>query len=122
MTDIMIKRVYEDEHLDDGFRVLVDRLWPRGISKERMHADLWFKDAAPTTELRVWFNHERSKLEGFKRRYFLELDAQPEAVAKLLDEAGRGRLTLLFAAHDTECNHAMVLREYLISHSRKKAG
>ncbi len=122
MTDIRIKRVYEDEHPDDGFRVLVDRLWPRGISKERMHADLWLKDAAPTTELRVWFNHERSELEGFKRRYFLELDAQPEAVAKLLDEAGRGRLTLLFAAHDTECNHAMVLREYLISHSRKKAG
>lgn len=122
MIDILIKRVYEAAEPDDGFRVLVDRLWPRGISKERMQMDLWLKDAAPSTALRTWFNHEQSKLENFKHRYFLELDAQPEAVKILLEKAAKGRLTLLFAAHDMECNHALVLREYLILHSRKKNG
>jgi len=117
MIDIRIKRVYEAADPDDGFRVLVDRLWPRGISKERMQMDLWMKDAAPSTALRTWFNHERAKLENFKHRYFLELDAQSEAVKILLERAAKGRLTLLFAAHDIECNHAIVLREYLISRS-----
>ena len=122
MIDIRIKRVYEAAEPDDGFRVLVDRLWPRGISKERMQMDLWLKDAAPSTALRTWFKHEQSKLENFKHRYFLELDAQPEAVKILLEKAAKSRLTLLFAAHDMECNHAIVLREYLISRSRKKNG
>ncbi len=117
MNDIRLKRVYEAAEPDDGYRVLVDRLWPRGISKERMQMDLWMKDAAPSTALRTWFSHDRSKWENFKHRYFLELDAQSEAVKILHEKAAKGRLPLLFAAQDVECNHAIVLREYLISRS-----
>ena len=117
MIDIRIKRVYEASEPDD----VVDRLWPRGISKERMQMDLWLKDAAPSTALRTWFNHERSKWENFKRRYFLDLGAQAEAVTRLLEKSAKGRLTLLFAAQDVECNHAVALREYLISRSMNKS-
>jgi uncharacterized protein YeaO (DUF488 family) len=121
MMDIRTKRVYEAARPDDGHRVLVDRVWPRGMTKERARADVWLKDAAPSTALRKWFGHERSKWEPFKRRYFAELDARPEVVTKLLDEAAKGRLTLLFSAHDTDCNQAVALREYLLSHPRKES-
>jgi uncharacterized protein YeaO (DUF488 family) len=96
-------------------------VWPRGMTKERVQADLWLKDVAPSTILRRWFGHDRSKWEAFKSRYFLELDAKSAVVARLLDEAVKGRLTLLFSAHDTECNQAVALREYLISRSRKRS-
>lgn len=82
-----------------------------------MQAKLWMKDAAPSTALRTWFNHDRSKWDNFKSRYFLELDAQAEAVTMLLDKAAKGSLTLLYAAQDVECNHAIALREYLILRS-----
>jgi uncharacterized protein YeaO (DUF488 family) len=121
MTDIQTKRVYEPAGPHDGFRVLVDRVWPRGMTKERARADLWLKDAAPSTTLRKWFGHDRSKWEAFKKRYFLELDANPQAVARLLDEAAKGRVTLLFSARDAEYNQAAVLREYLLARSRKRA-
>jgi len=114
-TDIRTKRVYEPATSHDGFRVLVDRVWPRGLTKEQVRADLWMKNVAPSTALRQWFGHDRSKWEAFKRRYFSELDAQPQAVARLLEEAAKGRLTLLFSARDAEYNQAVALREYLLS-------
>jgi uncharacterized protein YeaO (DUF488 family) len=122
ITDIQTKRVYEPANPHDGFRVLVDRVWPRGMTKEQVQADLWIKDAAPSTALRKWFGHDQSKWEEFKNRYFLELQAQPEAVARLLDETAKGRLTLLFSARDVERNQAVALREYLLARSRKRAG
>ena len=117
--NIQTKRVYEQANQGDGFRVLVDRVWPRGMTKERARADLWLKDVAPSTDLRKWFAHDRTKWAEFKRRYVAELKANPEAVAKLLDKVAEGQLTLLFSAQDAECNQAVVLKEYLASHSRK---
>ena len=118
MMDIRTKRVYEPANPHDGLRVLVDRVWPRGMTKEQAQADLWLKDVAPSTALRKWFGHDRSQWEAFKSRYFLELDAKPEAVARLLDEAAQGRLTLLFSARDAEYNQAVALREYLLARSK----
>jgi uncharacterized protein YeaO (DUF488 family) len=122
MTDIRTKRVYEPADPRDGFRALVDRVWPRGMTKEHVQADLWLKDVAPSTALRKWFGHERSKWQEFTRRYWVELDAQPEGVARLLAEAAKGRLTLLFSARDAEYNQAVALRDYLLSRPGKKAG
>ena len=114
MKEIQAKRVYDPVEPDDGFRVLVDRLWPRGLTKARVRADLWLKDIAPGTALRKWFGHDRSKWEEFRTRYLAELSGAPEVAERLLDEAKTGRVTLLYAARDTECNHAVVLREYLL--------
>ncbi|HXH14304.1 MAG TPA: DUF488 family protein [Alphaproteobacteria bacterium] len=114
-TDIQTKRVYEPATSHDGLRVLVDRVWPRGLTREQVQADLWMKDVAPSTALRRWFGHDRSKWEAFKRQYFSELDTQPQAVARLLEEAAKGRLTLLFSARDAAYNQAVALREYLLS-------
>jgi uncharacterized protein YeaO (DUF488 family) len=119
--DIRTKRVYEAALPEDGFRVLVDRVWPRGFTKERIQADLWLKEVAPSTALRKWFGHNRSKWETFKSRYFSELDAKSEIVAKLLDETKKGRVTLLFSARDVDFNQAVVLREYLILRSKKSS-
>lgn len=96
-------------------RVLVDRVWPRGMTKAAARADLWLKEVAPSTALRKWFNHERSKWETFKVRYASELDANTDAVATLLEAAQEGRLTLLFSAQDTERNQAVALKEYLMT-------
>ena len=120
MTDIRTKRVYEQADPADGFRVLVDRVWPRGMTKEQVRADLWLKSIAPSTALRQWFGHDRSKWEAFRRRFWVELDAQPEAMAQLLEAAAKGRLTLLFSARDGECNQAVVLRDYLLSRFRQQ--
>lgn len=111
--DIQTKRVYKATSPDDGFRVLVDRLWPRGMTKEQAQADLWLKDVAPSTELRKWFGHDQAKWQAFKHRYFLELETKPDVVSRLHDKVEKGRVTLLFAAKDTECNHARALKEYL---------
>lgn len=121
MTDIRTKRVYEPADARDGFRVLVDRVWPRGMTKEQVRADLWLKDVAPTTALRKWFGHDRSKWADFKSRYFLELDDRPEAVAMLRAKAKK-RLTLLFSARDAECNQAIALRDYLLLRPGTRAG
>ncbi len=118
MANIRTKRVYEAANPDDGCRVLVDRVWPRGMTKERAQADLWLKELAPSTALRKWFNHERANWEEFKIRYFQELDANQDAVTKLSDLAARSRLTLLFSAQDVECNQAIALKEYLLSRTR----
>ena len=118
MTQIRIKRVYEPASPQDGFRVLVDRLWPRGMTRDQVRADLWLKDAAPSTSLRKRFGHDRSKWEEFKDRYFSELDDKPEAVTVLLEKAEQGRLTLLFSARDVEYNQAVALRDYLLARSQ----
>ena len=122
MKDIRTKRVYEPAHPKDGLRILVDRVWPRGMTKEQVQADEWLKDMAPSTTLRKWFSHDRSKWGAFKNRYFLELDAKKEAVDRLIDQAAKRRLTLLFSARDVDCNQAVALREYLLSKIKKNAG
>ncbi len=115
MIDIRLKRVYEPASPEDGFRVLVDRLWPRGLSAEKVQAGLWMKEVAPSDELRRLFHHDLARWTEFRERYFAELDANPEPVQKLLQYAALGRLTLLFAARDVEVNQAVVLREYLLA-------
>jgi uncharacterized protein YeaO (DUF488 family) len=119
MPDIQMKRVYEPAAPNDGFRVLVDRVWPRGLSKADVQADRWLKDAAPSTALRKWFGHDPAKWEAFRERYFRELDGQAEAVALLLEAAAKGRLTLLYSARDVECNQAAALQAYLLERARK---
>ncbi len=121
MADIHTKRVYEPAASQDGFRVLVDRLWPRGMTKEKVKADLWMKDVAPSTTLREWYHQDRTMWEEFKNRYFRELDANQASVELLLEKAELGRLTLLYGARDAEYNQAVVLREYLLSRFARKA-
>src|ERR1700744_3872255 len=110
---IRIKRVYEDAARDDGRRILVERLWPRGMKKEALVAEAWMKDVAPTTELRRWVNHQPERWERFRERYAAELAANPEAVAPLRALARRGVVTLLYSAHDEDHNSAVVLRDFL---------
>jgi uncharacterized protein YeaO (DUF488 family) len=110
---IHLKRAYEEPDARDGFRVLADRLWPRGVSKEGAKIDLWLRDIAPGDGLRKWFGHDPGKWEEFKKRYFAELDAKPEPVAQLRKAADGGPLTLVYAARDEEHNNAVALREYL---------
>jgi uncharacterized protein YeaO (DUF488 family) len=110
---VKVKRVYQEPAKGDGLRVLVDRLWPRGMSKDAVHLDLWLKEVAPSTALRRWYGHEPSKWEEFKRRYFRELDCAPEPVNVLMEQAGEGKICLLFAAKDEERNNAVALKEYL---------
>jgi uncharacterized protein YeaO (DUF488 family) len=112
-TMFRIKRVYDDPSPDDGFRVLVDRLWPRGVTHERAAADLWLKNAAPSSALRVEWHHDPLRFGAFADRYRAELDTST-AVDELLGLAGaHPTVTLLFAAHDPAVNHAAVLRDYL---------
>jgi len=117
--DIRTKRVYEPANSHDGFRVLVDRVWPRGMTKERARVHLWLKDVAPSTALRKWFGHDRSRWRAFKNRYFSELDSKPALVRMLRDKTAKRRLTLLFSAKDIECNQAVALKEYLLALSKK---
>jgi uncharacterized protein YeaO (DUF488 family) len=108
---IRLKRAYDDPSRDDGVRVLVERLWPRGLSKERAAVDLWLKDAAPSTELRQWFGHDPSKWPEFRRRYRAELRGRPAELEQLRRLAGGGPVTFVYGARDTEHNSAVVLRE-----------
>lgn len=110
---VQCKRVYDDVAPDDGTRVLVDRLWPRGMSKEAAALDDWEKRVAPSSELRKWFDHDPKKWGEFCRRYNRELDEKSEVVESLRTEAEKGRLTLIYAAKDREHNHALVLKRYL---------
>jgi uncharacterized protein YeaO (DUF488 family) len=112
-VDLRIKRVYEDATPADGFRVLVDRLWPRGVSKERAALGLWAKEVAPTTELRIWFHAHPGGFDEFVRRYRAELRENPE-VDRLREKlSGHAVITLLYGVHDTEHNHARILAEVL---------
>lgn len=110
---VRLKRVYEAPARADGERVLVDRVWPRGLSKEKAAVDRWLKAIAPSKELRQWFGHDPERWEGFKDRYFRELDGQGEAVDSLVDVARNGTLTLVYAARDTAHNNAVALKDYL---------
>jgi uncharacterized protein YeaO (DUF488 family) len=108
-----LKRAYEPPVPADGFRVLVDRLWPRGLTKEKLHIDAWVKEVAPSSELRKWIHSDMSRWSEFRRRYFKELDSQPEAVAELRKRARSRTVTLVFAARDPANNHAAILKDYL---------
>lgn len=110
---LAVKRVYDPPSPEDGCRVLVDRLWPRGLKKEEAALDLWVKEVGPSRELRQWFGHEPTRWEGFRHRYAGELDAAPDAWHALAEKARRGRVTLLFGARDEEHNNAVALRAYL---------
>lgn len=114
MTQIKIKRVYETEEKSDGYRVLVDRLWPRGIRKENLHYDLWAKDITPTPELRQWFHEdEENHWKEFKKKYTQELKAS-DAVKEFVEKIkGKKTITLLFASKNAAENHALILQEYL---------
>lgn len=111
MTTFQVKRVYEPPEAGDGRRVLVDRLWPRGLSRERAMLDDWLKEVAPSTELRKWFDHEEDRWSNFKQRYFLELDDHGDLIAQL--RTVEGTVSLLFAAKDVTQNNAVALKEYL---------
>lgn len=106
-----VKRVYDEPSPDDGFRVLVDRLWPRGVTKQRAALDLWAKEVAPSNELRVWFHHHPDEFDAFAGRYRAELDANGPEVDRLRDVGPV--VTLLYSVRDHEHNHAVVLAEYL---------
>ena len=111
---IAIKRVYEPYSGDDGWRVLSDRLWPRGLSKKKAHIDDWQKELAPSNDLRHWFNHDVRKWEEFKSRYIAELNTQSDAIELFLSSLKKhAHVTLLYAAHDEEHNNAVVLLNYL---------
>ena len=110
---IRIKRVYDDADPSDGARYLVERLWPRGMRKEDLRLDGWLKDVSHSPDLRRWFAHDPAKWDEFKRRYFAELDARPDAWQPLAEAARKGDVTLLYSARDTEHNSALALKEYL---------
>jgi uncharacterized protein YeaO (DUF488 family) len=114
-----IKRIYDPPNGKDGARVLVDRLWPRGVRKEAAELALWLKDIAPSDELRRWFGHDPARFAEFSRRYRAELAANREAVDRLRDLMKDGPVTLLYAARDTEHNEARVLAEYLEAHAMR---
>ncbi len=112
-TSIRLKRAYEPPGPEDGPRFLVDRLWPRGLSKERLHLSAWLKDVAPSTALRHFYDHQPERWETFTRRYRAELSDNGDALAPLLEAARQGTVTLVYAAKDPEHNNAQVLKEYL---------
>ncbi len=113
---IFIKRVYEDPSPADGHRILVDRLWPRGLSKAKAKIDYWTTDFSPSSELRRWYRHDPAKWEEFKRRYFEELDESKDAVAKLRKIIASGSVTFLYSSKETNLNNARALKEYLDGH------
>lgn len=116
MNSIIIKRVYDSYSEDDGYRVLVDRLWPRGISKEKINMNHWAKEISPSTELRKTFQHNADTMEEFKRRYYFELDNNEysaEFIHQIKDKLKEGNVTLLYAAKDTVYNHAHVLKDWM---------
>jgi len=112
-ADIRIKRAYDPPAEDDGARVLVDRIWPRGVRKENAAVTLWLKDIAPSTTLRKWFGHDPARWTEFRRRYRAELQRNDDAVAQLRALSARDRVTLIYGAQDIEHNHALVLAGYL---------
>ncbi len=110
---ISLKRAYESPSRSDGCRILVERLWPRGLSKRDAKIDLWPKEAAPSAELRRWFNHEPDRWAEFKRRYFKELRARQESLQPILERARAGRVTFVFASRESRFNNAVALKEYV---------
>lgn len=119
--NIQIKRVYDEPAATDGYRILVDRLWPRGLSKERAMLDEWLKEVAPSVDLRTWFGHKPERFNEFAVRYVSELESNP--AVQLLEHAAQNHKTvsLLYAAHDPKINHAQVLLEYLTGREGKRS-
>ncbi|MEO6874223.1 MAG: DUF488 domain-containing protein [Opitutaceae bacterium] len=116
---IQIKRAYDPPAKSDGTRLLVERLWPRGIKKEDLKIAAWLKEAAPSTGLRKWFSHDPAKWTEFQRRYRAELKQHPDAWQPILAAAKAGPVTLLFSSHDAEHNNVVALRSYLLTRSRR---
>jgi uncharacterized protein YeaO (DUF488 family) len=115
---IQLKRVYEEPSSNDGMRVLVERLWPRGLTKERAAVDVWLKDVAPSPELRKWFGHDPARWEQFQERYRQELREKKDAVQFLKQRGKEGTVTLVYAARDEDHNGALALKRYLDGHKR----
>lgn len=113
MPQIRLKRAYDPPEPEDGMRVLVERLWPRGVKKEALALDEWLKDIAPSPELRKWYAHEVEKWEEFRRRYEAELDGHPNELAHLRELVAAGPVTFVYAASDEQHNSARVLKEYI---------
>ena len=118
---VKLKRAYESASPADGVRLLVERLWPRGLSKDRLKLDGWIREVGPTTELRQWFGHDPAKWSQFRARYFRELDSRPESWQPIAASMKRGTVTLVYSSHDEEHNNAVALREYLQSKTRRRA-
>lgn len=110
---IQLKRIYDPPDPDDGIRILVDRLWPRGMKKENLHMDEWIRDVAPSDALRRWFAHDPAKWDEFCRRYSIELEKNPDSWQPLFKAAQQGTITLLFSAHNLEQNNAVTLKLFL---------
>jgi uncharacterized protein YeaO (DUF488 family) len=110
---IKIERIYNNPGGNKSFRILVDRLWPRGLSKEKVKMDLWQKNIAPSNSLRKWFGHDDEKWNEFKRRYFKELDKNIDSVNEIIDKVKGGSITLLYGSKDEKFNNAVALKEYL---------
>lgn len=118
---IQLKRAYDPASSTDGTRLLVERLWPRGVKKTSLKVTSWLKDVAPSTELRKWFSHDPAKWNTFRSRYFDELKANPDAWRPIIDAERHGTITLIYSSHDMEHNNAVALQEFLKRRSRKKA-
>ena len=112
---IKTRRIYDKPDADDGFRILVDRIWPRGLKKNDVKIDLWQKDIGPSSALRKWFNHDQRKWNEFKRRYYEELKDRKEIVKLFLEKAEQGTITLLYSSKEEKYNNAIALKEYLQS-------
>lgn len=117
---LTLKRAYDPVSRHDGRRFLVERLWPRGLPKAKLHVEAWLKEVGPSTDLRKWFSHDPEKWPQFRTRYFRELDAQPEAWQPILSAARRGTVTLIYSSRDTEHNNAVALKEYLQPKLRRR--
>ncbi len=114
---VKIKRIYDKTDDSVGIRIFVDRLWPRGIKKQDAKIDFWAKDLAPSNELRKWFNHDHEKWDEFRRRYFAELDANPERIVELQNLIGENAVIFLFSSKELKLNNASALKEYIETHS-----
>lgn len=117
IPDVKLKRAYDTAVRSDGRRILVDRIWPRGVARETLRIKDWIKDVAPSTELRKWFGHAPARWPEFKRRYFRELDRHADVLAPLVEQSSAGTVTLVFAAKDADHNNAVALKEYLERHA-----
>ena len=111
--NIKIKRAYEQPHKDDGLRILVDRLWPRGLTKQKASVDIWLKEIAPSNELRKWFAHDPDKWKSFRGRYETEIGHNHDVIRVLKEKASEGTITLIYAARDEKHNEALVLKQFL---------
>ncbi|KQC14424.1 MAG: DUF488 domain-containing protein [Methanothrix sp.] len=111
---LRVKRAYDPPSEDDGFRILVDRIWPRGMTRERIRIDLWLKEVAPSNELRKWFGHDPGRWDEFKERYYQELAEKEDIVGLISEKISSGDVTLVFGAKDEKVNNAVALKEYLL--------